>query len=153
MRDFEGVWSLRKYITQEGAPDGEFRGSAVWRTHDDGMRYAESGYLKLGDAAPISARRSCFWRDDLSVYFEDGRFFHKVPPDGGSTEHWCDPDLYHVTYDFDHWPRFRIRWRVSGARKNYRIECIYDDRRQVSKTGGPLTPMQRFTVKPTDDAG
>lgn len=129
LADFIGVWSLRKVITQEGGPDGEFRGSATWRKGVRGLTYHEHGHLRLGDADPIVAERSYVWHPDLTVHFDDGRFFHTVPATGGSTRHWCDPDLYEVMYDFAEWPRFQVVWTVTGPRKNYRMACQYDGHR------------------------
>jgi hypothetical protein len=71
------------------------------------------------------AERRYLWSADLSVWFEDGRFFHNVPPHGGPTAHWCDPDQYDGQYDFADWPAFRVTWRVRGPRKDYRMETLY----------------------------
>jgi len=148
LTDFEGEWRLRKSIIQDGEADWEFRGTAGWRPHDNGLAYHEYGQLRLGGDKIVTAKRSYLWCPDLSVYFDDGRFFHKVPAEGGRTEHWCDPDLYDVTYDFGEWPEFRVEWSVTGPHKSYRMTCLYSDRRCPSKPVEPFKPIPQFVVKP-----
>jgi hypothetical protein len=71
------------------------------------------------------AERRYVWHPDLSVHFDDGRFFHKIPQEGGATDHWCDPDSYEGCYDFSKWPDFGVTWRVTGPRKSYRMHSLY----------------------------
>ena len=71
------------------------------------------------------AERRYLWGPDLTVCFEDGRFFHQVPPEGGQAAHWCDPDQYEVSYDFRAWPDWQTRWRVVGPRKDYAMVSWY----------------------------
>ena len=73
----------------------------------------------------MQAERRYLWREDLTVWFEDGRFFHQVPAEGGETGHWCDPDQYDVTYHFNDWPDFQVVWRVKGPAKDYRMVSHY----------------------------
>jgi hypothetical protein len=75
--------------------------------------------MSLDGHPPMQAERSYFWDNSLRVFFDDGRFFHQVPSEGGPTTHWCDPDQYDLHYDFSCWPRFEVRWRVQGPRKDY----------------------------------
>lgn len=119
LSDFEGQWRLRKTITSKIGPDAEFDGTAHWTPAENGLRYSETGKLRLGDQAQVTAMRSYHWDVDLNVSFDDGRFFHRVPPQGGETGHWCPPDQYDVTYDFRDWPRFRVIWTVKGPAKDY----------------------------------
>lgn len=128
LADFAGSWRLRKTITQADGLTGEFQGTAIWRAEGPGAKYSESGSLKLGESAPLSARRRYRWNDTLEVFFEDGRLFHRVPPLGGAAGHWCDPDQYDVTYDFTAWPAFQVNWRVTGPRKDYCMTCQYTRR-------------------------
>ena len=74
---------------------------------------------------PMQAERRYRWSTDLSVYFDDGRFFHCVPKSGGETQHFCDPDMYKGTYDFAEWPTFRVTWDVRGPRKDYRMTSTF----------------------------
>lgn len=73
----------------------------------------------------MTASRVYLWKADLSVWFDDGRYFHTVPAQGGATDHWCDPDQYDVRYDFAEWPDFRVTWRVEGPRKSYTMVSDY----------------------------
>ena len=38
------------------------------------------------------AERRYRWDEKLNIYFEDGRFFHRVAAMSGAAAHWCDPD-------------------------------------------------------------
>ena len=52
--------------------------------------------------------------------------FHRVPPLGGDSGHWCDPDQYDGSYDFSAWPAFTVTWSVRGPRKAYLMSSRYD---------------------------
>lgn len=119
LADFEGNWTLTRRILQKDAPSARFEGTALWLPDGDGMAYHESGTLMLDGQPPMQGERRYRWHEDLTVWFEDGRFFHQVPGMGGATRHWCDPDLYRVQYRFGRWPDFETVWRVTGPRKNY----------------------------------
>ncbi len=121
LAEFEGVWRIAREIVPDRGPPAHFEGQGVWAPAAGGLDYAERGMLNMAGAAPMVAERRYFWGNDLSVYFDDGRFFHKVPAAGGEAAHWCDPDQYHVRYDFGAWPRFDVIWRVVGPRKSYRM--------------------------------
>lgn len=125
LSDFEGVWQLSRQITHAGAPPAQFDGRAVWTPTDAGMDYVETGTLVIMGQGRFTAERRYRWAPDLSVYFDDGRFFHHVPATGGPTGHWCDPDQYDVVYDFTDWPRFQVTWEVSGPRKAYHMVSLY----------------------------
>ena len=117
--DFEGRWRIQRHILPNSGARGLFEGEAEWRPSKGGLAYIETGTLTLSGAVPMQAERRYHWASDLSVYFQDGRFFHTVPAGGGETRHWCDPDLYTVNYDFTDWPGFTVRWHVRGPRKAY----------------------------------
>ncbi|MEM9578328.1 MAG: DUF6314 family protein [Pseudomonadota bacterium] len=119
LADFEGGWLVARHIRHEDGATARFSGRAVWTPADGGLRYHETGLMTLEGHPPMQAERSYFWAEDLSVFFDDGRFFHRVPARGGTTSHWCDPDHYELTYGFGDWPDFRVAWRVKGPRKNY----------------------------------
>ena len=125
LADFAGRWSLSRHITPVAGPHAQVEGDAHWRAADGGLTYVEKGLMTLAGQTPLHAERRYFWAEDLSVHFDDGRFFHKVPKTGGVAHHWCDPDTYHVTYDFTDWPRFEVHWRVQGPRKDYRAVTHY----------------------------
>ena len=125
LSDFEGRWRLEKSIQAADGGRATFSGEAVWCADAGGLDYVERGLLTLGQAAPVTAERRYFWRDGLHVFFEDGRFFHAVPIEGGAASHDCPPDRYDVIYDFAAWPCWRATWRVKGPRKDYEMTCDY----------------------------
>ncbi len=129
---FAGDWRLDRVIEDALAGrQGRFTGQARFRPGPDGLDYAEEGTLTLGDAPPMTARRDYRWSADASdgieVRFADGRFFHRFPADDPTPEalHDCDPDQYHVRYDFRAWPRWTAEWRVRGPRKDYLLVSTY----------------------------
>ncbi|WP_424986634.1 DUF6314 family protein [Microbulbifer sp. S227A] len=122
---FAGRWSLRREIDHADGTRARFDGHATWSADGDRLRLEETGLLRIGDGPPFTATRRYFWHPPLSVHFDDGRFFHDVPPMGGDTGHWCAPDQYDGAYDFTPWPEFRVIWRVSGPRKSYRMNSVY----------------------------
>lgn len=125
LQDFEGRWHLERHILSTQGPDARFEGRAVWSRTDGGLLYLEEGQMTLEGHPPMHAERRFFWAEDLSVFFEDGRFFHRVPGQGGDTAHWCDPDSYTLHYAFREWPVFHVHWRVSGPRKDYQARTQY----------------------------
>lgn len=122
LSDFTGRWALSRRIVPVTGAEARFEGVAEWRLEG---AYEERGVLSVQGQPPMQAERRYRWDADLSVYFEDGRFFHKVPPLGGETGHWCDPDQYDVVYDFGTWPRWQVSWQVLGPRKNYEMISDY----------------------------
>jgi len=98
LADFAGEWRIERQITHQTGPPARFIGTAEWRPAPGGMHYCEHGKLSLAGHPGMQAERRYFWHDDLRVDFDDGRFFHQVPPMGGTARHWCDPDMYIVRY-------------------------------------------------------
>ena len=125
LADFEGGWQLSREIVQSDGGRARFAGEAMWRPDPEGLRYEERGLLQIPGQPAMQAERRYLWRDDLTVWFDDGRFFHQVPPEGGETGHWCDPDQYDVAYEFGRWPEFTVRWQVRGPRKDYEMRSLY----------------------------
>ncbi|MEX0371191.1 MAG: DUF6314 family protein [Tateyamaria sp.] len=125
VHDFEGVWRIDRTIEHTQAPTARFEGEATWHPVADGYDYRESGVLTVPGSAPMHAERRYHWANDFSVFFDDGRFFHKVPASGGQAVHWCDPDTYTVDYDFALWPEFQVIWTVRGPKKSYRMVSRY----------------------------
>lgn len=127
--DFEGLWQLVRRIEQDNAPDADLRGSAILRPNAAGMSYSEAGLLRVGHHAPVNAERRYLWRSGpggvIEVLFEDGRPFHVIDPDDPQDRHWCDPDMYDVSYDFTRWPDWSSVWQVRGPRKSYRMVSQY----------------------------
>jgi hypothetical protein len=125
LTDFTGVWTLDRAIQHADGLRARFLGQAIWRPDPKGLAYQETGEMVLGDGTRFLAERRYLWSHDLSVWFEDGRFFHRVPPNGGEAAHWCDPDQYDGHYDFADWPEFTVTWCVRGPRKDYGMETRY----------------------------
>lgn len=117
--EFEGVWDIARSIRPADGPVARFEGQGIWTPARGGLDYAERGTLSVPGAAPMTAERRYHWTTELMVYFDDGRLFHQVPPGGGETRHWCDPDSYTGQYDFSAWPAFEVSWHVTGPRKDY----------------------------------
>ena len=125
LTDFLGTWSLSRVIRHGDGASGTFEGSATIERDGAGALYSERGWLEMPGQGRFQAERRYRWDDALRVYFEDGRFFHQIPVEGGATGHWCDPDQYDVTYMFDDWPDWSSRWTVIGPRKNYVMTSRY----------------------------
>ncbi len=123
--DFEGRWRIARRITHAHGPPGAFSGTATWSRIPRGLAYHEQGELHVPGHRAMRAERRYVWRPDLTVWFDNGRFFHQVPARGGQTGHWCPPDQYDVTYEFETWPRFRVVWRVKGPAKDYTMLSDY----------------------------
>lgn len=135
LNDFEGHWQLERWIAHDNGTSAQFSGTAVWTSDGDRLRCIEAGQMRINDGPPMAGQRTYFWEDDLQVYFEDGRRFHRVPPAGGDTGHWCKPDQYDGTYDFSTWPVFTVTWFVSGPRKAYRMFSRYIPQRDTGLGG------------------
>ena len=125
LADFLGDWRLTREIRHADGTLGRFEGVADWVRSENGALYTERGTLVIEGQGEFQAERRYGWDSDLRVFFDDGRFFHQVPGQGGSAGHWCDPDQYDVTYDFSAWPEWHCRWRVLGPRKDYVMTTGY----------------------------
>lgn len=125
LQDFAGRWQLERIVTPAVGPVARFTGTAEWRPEEDALFCTEKGVLSLDGRAPMHAERRYRWKQDLMVFFDDGRFFHQVPACGGTAQHWCDPDQYVAEYDFTAWPCFCVTWVVKGPRKDYRSVTKY----------------------------
>ena len=125
LSDFEGDWTLSRRILHEDGRVAMLEGRARWDRDGDALIYNEEGELRLEGHAPVHATRRYRWEEGLRVHFEDGRFFHVVPAQGGTAHHWCSPDDYQVAYDFDDWPVFTTIWTVRGPHKAYRMISRY----------------------------
>jgi len=117
--DFAGRrWQIDRVITHEAGQRFTLRGSVAFAPDGAALRYEETGVLQ-GGGHSLNAQQSYIWREGLAVFFDDGRFFHQIPPQGGATAHWCPPDQYDGTYDFSDWPHWSLTWRVRGPAKAY----------------------------------
>ena len=125
LSDFAGRWQVMREIREASGATARFEGIADWSRAEGGLNYLEDGQMILAGHPPMQAQRRYFWADDLSVYFDDGRYFHQVPASGGLVQHWCAPDDYQLRYVFDDWPVFCVFWRVKGPRKDYSATTKY----------------------------
>jgi hypothetical protein len=127
--DLRGHWRLEREIEDLSAGlTGQLSGAAVWRDDEAGLIHEESGLLEFGDAAPMQAERRYLWRqdgDDLAVFFEDGRPFHRIGPGRLRDRHDCPPDIYDVTYAFGETGAFSTTWRIIGPRKDLMTRSHY----------------------------
>ncbi|KQI69713.1 hypothetical protein AN189_04835 [Loktanella sp. 3ANDIMAR09] len=131
-QDFAGTWQIARQIDDRHAGQRDtFAGHAVLTPDGaDGLRYHETGVLRLGDGQGFRAERVYLWTfgaDGIAVRFSDGREFHTFAPDGmaAGTDHPCGADYYRVTYDFTRWPAWQSVWNVTGPAKNYTMTSAY----------------------------
>lgn len=128
---FEGLWTVERSVKDfAGGPDGGFSGTATLARVGQRLRYSETGTLTLDGVAPMAATRAYIWRQEggwLHIDYDDGRPFHGIPfgVEEPETTHLCDPDRYEVAYDFRAWPEWTANWRVTGPRKDYRMQSRY----------------------------
>ncbi len=125
LSDFVGRWHFDREVCHADGSKMQVIGSATMDWQDDALIYLERGTMKLPLGRPISTERRYLWQPGLRVHFEDGSFFHIVPPLGGQATHWCPPDDYHVEYDFEHWPKWQSIWRVNGPAKAYKMTTVF----------------------------
>jgi len=127
---FISDWRLNRVIEDARAGHrARFTGRARFSPDGAGLRYAESGQLRLPDQPPLTATRDYLWRpgeDGIAVLFADGRPFHVIHPGNAPcAEHTCDPDSYQVSYDFGCWPEWRTIWCAVGPGKDYVMHSQY----------------------------
>lgn len=125
LEHFEGIWQIARDVFHRSGELARMTGRAEFVPDGEGLAYREEGEMRIGDGPPLTAKRRYLWRPGLDVWFDDGRFFHSVPPSGGTAMHFCDPDSYAVTYDFSRWPDWTTHWTVHGPRKDYRMTTLY----------------------------
>ncbi|WP_170782646.1 DUF6314 family protein [Ruegeria lacuscaerulensis] len=131
LSDFEGCWGLTRTIRDARAGQVvQADGLAYLRLAEDGLVYDEEVVLRIPGQAKMTGTRRYLWRangDGVAVFFDDGRYFHHlnlgVPQT--SDHHDCAPDSYDAVYDFSNWPRWSVRWIVSGPRKSYEMDTEY----------------------------
>lgn len=125
LEDFAGGWVFSRRIDHADGREASVEGRAVWSWDGAGLVCEERGEMRLAGHPPMQVTRRSLWREGMEVHFADGRFFHRVPPEGGAVSHWCAPDRYDGVYDFDDWPRFTLSWCVRGPAKAYRMVTLY----------------------------
>ncbi|EAQ01591.1 hypothetical protein OB2597_04103 [Pseudooceanicola batsensis HTCC2597] len=129
LSDFEGRWRMSRTVRNTIGPDATFEGLSVFAPDPGGLILTETGEMRIEGQGPMRASRRYLWRETatgLEVFFEDGRFFHRVAGgDAPGTRHHCAPDIYEVAYDFSQWPLWSTAWRVTGPRKDYGMVARY----------------------------
>ncbi len=128
--DFVGHWRIDRRIEDALGASGQFVGRAsISPDTNTACNYSETGTLRLGETS-FEAERRYRWIETapglLSIFFDDGQFFHSfsLSPKVEAT-HDCPPDWYEVRYDFTDWPVWSARWRVTGPRKDYIMKSRY----------------------------
>lgn len=125
LSDFAGNWRFERDVRHADGSVMQVTGTAQFDWQDDALAYLERGKMELPSGPPVSTVRRYLWQQGLRVYFEDGRFFHSVPPLGGEAAHWCAPDDYRAAYDFAQWPKWQAVWQVRGPAKDYVMTTHY----------------------------
>jgi len=125
LSDFVGCWRFERDVRHADGSLVQITGTADFEWQGDALLYQEHGTMRLATGQLLQAERRYLWQQGLRIYFDDGRFFHAVPPTGGDAKHWCPPDDYRVSYDFVVWPRWRAVWRVQGPAKSYEMTTDY----------------------------
>lgn len=124
--DFLGLWTIDRTIRHADGQTARFQGRAeIAPLPSGGAAYAEAGTLILPGGSRVRAERRYHWDDALGIWFDDGRFFHRIPCGGGLARHFCAPDTYAATYRFDDWPAWQVTWTVRGPKKDYEMCSRY----------------------------
>lgn len=129
LADFTGRWRIERRIDDRLAgAEGRFVGKARFTPEGAGLRYRETGELRLGSGPSFHAERTYLWRAEggrIVVDFADGRPFHSFDPADPVAQHLCIADDYAVRYDFSGWPEWQAEWTVRGPRKDHTVVSVY----------------------------
>jgi hypothetical protein len=128
---FNGPWSVVRRIRDGRTGDlGRLLGTAEFTPDHDGLRFAERGTLTL-PGVQTDARQSYRFvlesDHSFSVFFADGRFFHRAEIAMGIAHvaHDCAPDAYCGRYRFAGPDRWSLSWRITGPRKDLVISSVF----------------------------
>jgi Family of unknown function (DUF6314) len=128
---FAGGWFLTRRIRDlRGRVLGRLRGTADFTPDRDGRHFAEHGILTLPQGQTEARRAYRFViesADAFSVFFADGRFFHRAAIVSGTAPvtHDCAPDTYRGRYRFRDPDRWSLSWRITGPRKDLVISTVF----------------------------
>ena len=128
---FSGSWSVERRIRDLKSHElGRLSGTADFVQDPDGIGFAERGTLVLPHARAEAQQRYRFVIEDdhsFSVFFADGRFFHRADIAAGraSVSHGCPPDTYRGRYRFWQPSRWSLSWRITGPRKDLVIGTVF----------------------------
>lgn len=124
-----GEWRFSRKVKERRRP-AEAEGSAVFSPRPEGgLLYEERAVLRV-DGAQYEARRTLIYDfpepDVAQVRFEDGRPFHAMRLGRAPfrATHLCGDDTYKGAFERTLFG-WRAIWRVTGPRKDYRMETEY----------------------------
>ncbi|MGP1397444.1 MAG: DUF6314 family protein [Inquilinaceae bacterium] len=126
-----GSWTVeRRILDRRPRRRGSFTGRAVFAEDGDGLRYRETGRLRIGDhdAPAEQIHRYEFPAPSAAaVFFRDGRPFHRLDLTTGRARavHPCHPDLYRARFKVLRPDAWCVLWRVTGPSKRLRLATLY----------------------------
>lgn len=125
---FHGAWALERRIQDaHGVMSGYLRGAARFTPREAdrcALQLDESGRYETEQGA-FEARQRYVWRfspeGPIDLWFADGRFFCRLDFDAGraAATHLCGEDRYQGAAEILGPDAWRLRWRVTGPRKDY----------------------------------
>lgn len=124
----EGAWRVeRTILDRRVGATGSFTGQALFSPSPEGLHYHESGVLALPGYEDTAERSYLYVFEDsrhCRVLFADGRPFHTLDLSRGRDKrmHCCRDDRYDGTFEAADAGTLLATWRVTGPRKNLRIE-------------------------------
>ena len=126
-----GPWAFLRHLDDRRLQQpGSIVGWATFEPEGAGLVYREEGRLWFGGdrgTATRSYRYRFYDPDRAEVEFEDGRPFHRLCLSAGrcAVEHLCGGDRYRGVFETLGANTLRVRWRVEGPRKDYRLTTDY----------------------------
>jgi hypothetical protein len=128
---FEGDWRIDR-LAEDRCAGITYRlgGTARFVPTPDGLDYAERVVWQLCGGPQNAGTRSYQWiltgTYSAELRFPDGRRFHALDLAGGCAEvvHDCPPDRYDGLYRLRDAHGFRVRWVVSGPRKDLVLSTL-----------------------------
>jgi hypothetical protein len=125
-----GEWRLSRRIHDlRLGLRGRLEGRASVTAAATELRLEESGRLVFGSHVCDASQHYRIVLDDAGaqVFRADGSHFHDLDLSSGSARilHRCGDDLYRGRYRALNRDAYRVAWRVTGPRKNYRITNLY----------------------------
>lgn len=138
---FLGSWRVSKRVLDERlGRTAEMAGHCVFEPAQAvELRQCETVQTML-DGQSYPAVQTYFWRFDskssVVLWFSDRRFFcaadlgappsdAPIRPAQAALRHDCPPDSYKGVLAVDGDDRWRLQWRVTGPRKNYHLDAVY----------------------------
>ena len=96
----------------------------------EGVSFTERGVLVLPHASAEARQKYLFVIESnhaFSVFFGDGRFFHRaeIVADTALVFHDCAPDHYNGRYRFPDMNHWSLSWRITGPRKDRVISTMF----------------------------